>query len=139
MTAVHNAKSHFAVDGASLTAQPLGGATVVAATGEFDASNIHHLTDFVRSYANGQPLVLDLTRLDFLGAQGIRSLFAIADEHQESRTEWALVPGHPVSRLLRICDTEARLPVIPSIDEALEHFSAQKRAGRLLQLVTKSG
>ena len=149
MSAVHNAKSfeprrsrsidQFSADGVCFAAQTLDGATVVSATGELDASNIHHLRDFARScLTRGPTLVLDLSHLDFLGAQGIRSLLEIADECERSGIEWALVPSHPVSRLLRICDKHARLPAVSSIDEAVERFSAPARMHGLLQLVTKS-
>lgn len=149
MSGVHNARlsamtrastlGQFSGDGVCLSAQTLDGATVIAATGELDASNIHNLTDYTRSWlGGGRWLILDLSRLDFLGAQGIRSLFEIADECQRSGIEWALVPSHPVSRLLRICDKHARLPAASSIDQALERFSAPARARGLLQLVTKS-
>ena len=145
MSAVHNAKSSESRrstrswgDGVCLSAHTLNGATVVAATGELDASNIHHLTDYVRAYlARGSRLVLDLSELDFLGAQGIRSLLEIADECRRGAVKWALVPSHPVSRLLRVCDKQARLPSAASIDQALERVSAPARLGELLQLVTK--
>lgn len=146
MTAVHNTKSsavHRSANlshGVCINVQTRRGATVVSATGELDASNIHHLSDYARSCLSyRRPLILDLGLLDFFGAQGIRTLFEIADECVRSRTEWAVVPGRQVSRLLQICDAETHLPVMSSIDQALEHFSAQKRARGLLQLVTKSG
>jgi anti-anti-sigma factor len=148
MIAVHNARfsgisrpgtlGQFSSDGVCLSAQTLDGATVIVATGELDASNIHHLTDYVRScLTSGRSLILDLSRLDFLGAQGIRTLLKISDECRRSGIEWVLVPSHPVSRLLRICDKQARLPAVSSIDQALERVSAPVGA-RLLQLVTKS-
>jgi anti-anti-sigma factor len=122
-----------------LRTQRLSGATVLSVTGELDASNIDHLTDCARPYvASGRSLILDLTKLDFLGAQGIRSLFAIADECRRGGIKWALVPSHSVSRLLRVCDTQARLPSATSINQALERVSAPARTGELLQLVTKS-
>ena len=56
-----------------------------------------HLTNYVRRYLSGdRPLVLDLSQLDFLAAQGIKCLFEIADECDRNGIEWALVPGHPV-------------------------------------------
>jgi anti-anti-sigma factor len=146
MSAVHNAKSsefwrpsQSWGDGVCLRSHKLNGATVVSVTGELDASNMHRLTDYARScLTRGGSLVLDLSQLDFLGAQGIQSLFAIADECERSGIGWALVPSHPVSRLLRICDKQARLPSVKSIDQALELVSASARMRGLLQLVTKS-
>ncbi len=150
MTAVHNEKTsdmrrsghldQVSGDGVCLNAGSLGDATVITATGELDASNIDRLTDYVRAcLAGGRALILDLSQLGFLGAQGIRALFEISEECEASGTDWALVPGHPVTRLLRICDTGARLPAVASIAEALERFSTASSAHRLLQLVTKSG
>jgi anti-anti-sigma factor len=146
MSAVHNEKSsefrrssQSWGDGVCLRSHTLNGATVVSVTGELDASNIHHLTDYTRPcLTRRSSLVLDLSELEFLGAQGIQSLFAIADECERNGIEWALVPSHPVSRLLRICDKQARLPSVGSIDQALERVSAPARMRRLLQLVTKS-
>lgn len=116
---------HFFGQGVCLRAQMHGAATVVGATGELDASNIHHLTNYVRRYLSGdRPLVLDLSQLDFLAAQGIRCLFEIADECDRNGIEWALVPGRPVLRFLRICDKDAWLPAVSSIDEAVQCFSA---------------
>jgi anti-anti-sigma factor len=146
MTAVHNAKSsefrrpsQSWGNGVCLRSHALNGATVVSVTGELDASNIHHLTDYARPcLTRGTSLILDLSQLDFLGAQGIQSLFAIADECERSGVEWALVPSHPVSRLLRICDKRARLPSVGSIDQAVERVSALTRMRGLLHLVPKS-
>jgi anti-anti-sigma factor len=149
MSAVHNAKSFemrssgnvdkFFSDGVCLSSQTLNGATVIAASGELDASNIHHLTDYTRScLTGGRSLVLDLSRLNFLGARGIRNLFEIADQCERRGIEWALVPSHPVSRLLRICDKRAHLPSASSIDQALERFSAPAGIRGLLQLVPKA-
>lgn len=150
MTAVHNTAlsakrssgkfDHFCSDGVDLHTQTHGGATIIGATGELDASNIHHLINHARRCLGvRRPLVLDLSQLDFLAAQGIRCLLGIADECAQAGIEWALVPGHAAARLLRICDHDARLPVVSTIDEAVQRFSAPARPQGLLQLVPKSG
>jgi anti-anti-sigma factor len=130
----------FTADGITMTANQLAGATVVSAIGELDAFNIHHLTDYVSTFiTRGRPLVLDLSQLDFLAAAGIRALFALDGECGRTGTDWAVLTGHPVDRLLRICDQDARLPAVSSIDEALQRFSRPARARQLLQVVPKSG
>lgn len=147
MSVVHNTNTsgdldHFSVsgNGVFLSSHAEGGATFVDAAGEIDASNIHYLTDYMLHYAGGgRPVIVDLTELDFLGAQGIPALFHISERFGEAGVEWALVPSHSVRRLLRICDTDGRLPAVSSIDEALERFSSQSRTRRLFQLVTKTG
>ncbi len=149
MTAFHNAAlsakrssdklDSFSGHGVHLHAQMHGGTTIIGATGELDAFNIHHLTDFARRCAGARrPLVLDLSQLDFLATQGIECLRDVADECGRNSIEWALVPGHAALRLLRICDLDIRLPVVSSIDEAVQRFSASFRPQALLQLVTKS-
>lgn len=133
-------RDHFRGDGVTLNTQTLDGATVVAAAGELDASNIHHLTDYTRScLTDCHALVLDFSQLDFIAAQGIRTLLEIARDCGQSGIDWTLVPGHAVDRLLRIFDKELQLPTAPSITEALERLSAPARGHRLFQLVTKSG
>jgi anti-anti-sigma factor len=148
MTVVHNTNSStpnpasldhpFACDGVSLSSRPQGGATVMAASGELDASNIHHLGDYVHRRLGDRPVVLDLTELSFLGAQGIQALFTIDEKCAEAGVEWALVPSHPVSRLLRICDKDRRLPATSSVGHALQRFSSTSAPQRLLKLVAKS-
>jgi anti-anti-sigma factor len=149
MTVVHNSKpsalraagkpDHFSGDGVCLHARSHCGAIVMAATGELDASNFHHLTDYAHRWLSaGRPLVVDLSQLDFLGAQGIRCLFGIAEECERNGIDWSLVPGKAVTRLLRICDKEGRLPAISSVDEAVQGFSALPAVRGLLQLVPKS-
>lgn len=150
MTAVHNiapsAKrssgklDHFSGHGVHLYAQIYGGTTLIGATGELDAFNLHHLTDFARRCTGARrPLVLDLSQLDFLAAQGIDCLRDVDDACGRNSIAWALVPSHAVLRLLRICEQDTRLPVVSSIDEAVQRFSASVRPQALLQLVTKSG
>jgi len=130
----------YTADGVTLTANQLPGAIVVAARGELDAFNIHHLTEYVSSFVTrGRPLVLDLSQLDFLAAQGIQALFELDGKCGRTGIDWAVLTGHAVARLLRVCDQDARLPAVTSIDEALERFSRPARARQLLQLVPKSG
>jgi anti-anti-sigma factor len=165
MTVVHNQNTspgrivgilgHFTGDGVCLSTRWQGNATVIAVTGELDTCNLHHLSDYTRRHLTGQrPVVLDLSGLDFLAAQGIRILFEIDEQCGRYGLDWALVSGRPVNRLLRICDRNGRLPAAASIDEALQRFSpprtrgakqpprtrgAEQRQPRaLLQLVPKS-
>lgn len=150
MTAVHNTNPSaasgqagtnvLAADGVCLSTLRRQDVTVVVAIGELDAGNLHHLTTYVGHCLTAErPLVVDLSQLTFLAAQGIRTLFELDDACTEKRTDWALLPGRAVNRLLRICDTGSRLPTASSIEEALQRFSAPAEARKLLQLVTKSG
>jgi anti-anti-sigma factor len=147
MTVVHNAKTkptypptslEFA--GIRLSTRAEGSATVVAASGEIDASNIDRLTDYVRSVLRANcPLVIDLSELSFFGAQGIPALFMVSEECGRAGVGWAVVTSHPVQRLLRIGDKDRRLPTVSSVPDALKRLATPTPARRLLQLVTKSG
>jgi len=150
MSAVHNTKStttptpctggQFCSARLCVHAQPRGGAVVISVTGELDASNVDNLAGCAKAcYTSGHSFVLDFSELKFFGAQGIRSLFEIADECDGNGSQWAFIPSREVTRLLRICDKDDRLPTAESFDAALEKLSARSRARRLLQLVTKSG
>jgi anti-anti-sigma factor len=130
----------IARDAVSLRAYPYGGAIVVGASGELDASNFGHFTEYVRVRLAGQrAVVLDLTQVDFFGAQGIRSLLEIANECEGNGIKWALLPSDAVTRLLKICGKDVQLPSVSSIDEALQGFSPPSRSSQLLKLVPKSG
>jgi anti-anti-sigma factor len=147
MTVVHNTKPsagrhggrfyRLDADGATFTAQLDAGTTVITVTGELDAANIHHFREYAdRHVTGGGPIVLDLSQLDFLAAQGIQTLLEFDGECIRSGVDWALVSGRSAARLLRICDSDGSLPSVTSISEALERFS--RPAPMSLQLVTKS-
>src|SRR6185312_12616430 len=133
MSAVHYTKSttkqtpctggQFCSPRLCLHSQTRGGAIAISVTGELDASNVHHLAECAKAcYTSGQSFVLDFSELKFFGAQGIRSLFEIADECDGNGRQWAFVSGREVTRLLGICDKDERLPTAESIDGALEKF-----------------
>lgn len=150
MTVVHNVNTfgptrmpeiaHVDSHGVRLSTHIESAATVVAATGEVDASNIERLTDCVRRAITGdRALILDLSKLGFFGAQGFQALFSIREECANAGVEWVVVASHPVWRLLRICDRDNRLPAVRSVSEAMQRLAGPSAARRLLQLVTKSG
>jgi anti-anti-sigma factor len=118
-------------------------ATVVAASGEIDASNIDRLTEYTRRILSedveDRPLVLDLSELRFIGAQGIPALFTLGEECGRAGVGWAIVASHPVERLLRVGDSDHRLPTARSLSQALRRLTTPTPARRLLQLVTKPG
>lgn len=147
MTVDHNTKTEPTYPPASLeragvrlSTHTEGSATVVAATGEIDASNISRLTDYVRGVLRANcPLVIDLSELSFFGAQGIPALFMLSEECGRAGVSWAVVTSHPVQRLLRIGDKDRRLPTVSSVSDALKRLATPTPARRLLQLVTKPG
>jgi anti-anti-sigma factor len=142
MIAVHNTNlpadrvDRLAADGATFASHRHGGVTTITVTGELDATNIGHFTGYVhRQLAGGRPIIVDLSRLDFLAAQGIQMLSDIDRECRQQGVDWALVSGHSTARLLRVCDTEGHLPTVGSNSEALERISPPEPMS--LQLVAE--
>lgn len=147
MTVVHNANTFRRgwppespdSDGVRFGTYTENSATVVVATGEIDASNIDRLTHYLNAALRSRrPLVLDLSKLDFFGAQGVPALFLLGDECARVGVDWAVVASQPVLRLLRIGDREHRVPTVTSVPEALQSLTNPSPAHRLLRLVTKS-
>lgn len=92
---------------------------VLTVRGEVDAANADHLADYVgRCAAHCEWLVLDVSGLDFMGSSGFNALRRIQTA-VAGALRWALVTGPAVSRLLRICDPDAALPVQRTMTEAL--------------------
>src|SRR5258707_15890463 len=78
--------------GASWNSETEAGATVIAVTGELDAANLDQFTDCARrALDSGRPIVLDLSKLDFLAAQGFRMLLDLDSECHRHGLDWAVV------------------------------------------------
>ena len=93
---------------------------IVSAYGDIDASNASALTDYAlanAAYCRG--LILDLSELGFFGTEGFSALHRVSVRCAHAKIRWTLIPGAPVSRLLRICDPHASLPTMNSVGAAL--------------------
>jgi anti-anti-sigma factor len=148
MTAVYNMKpsgsacptTDLDAGGVRLSIRSDNMTTVVAATGEVDASNIDRVSEYLRTALTvNHPLVVDLRELTFFGAQGIPALFSLGEHCAKAGVDWVIVVSHPVLRLLRIGDKDHRLPTVSSMPEAMKRLTGVTPARRLLQLVAQSG
>lgn len=93
---------------------------IVSVVGDVDSTNAVDLAEYVLSdLALCRALILDMTRLEFLGAAGFSALKRIALNCQGAGIAWAVVPGDSTSRLLRICDPDATLPAVGTVSAAL--------------------
>jgi anti-anti-sigma factor len=97
---------------------------LVSIAGEIDASNadILDVAALTEPIQPGVGLVLDMTKVDFLGVQGLRNLFDLADECKRRGVPWALAASHAVHRMLRVGDPQSRLPAARSVAQALQGF-----------------
>lgn len=106
---------------ASVSLHSRGHATVIAVTGEIDASNADFLITVLRGFAAQKAsLVLDLSDLVFFGAQGLRVLSDFDEQCRRAGIVWALVPPEMLRRMMQVIDIGQRLPVSNSADDAVK-------------------
>ena len=92
----------------------------VAVMGDIDATNGRALGHYVERHTGiSRQLVLDLRAVDFFGGQGFTALHYIAVHCTRSDVDWTIVCGHPVRRLLTICDAEGEFPLADDLLAAL--------------------
>lgn len=131
----------FDCGGAQVRAQCRHLATVVTISGAIDAMNVDRVTEYSRHFVlPDKPIVLDLSEVDCLAAQGIRFLYRIDDACRAAGVEWALVAGPAVARVLSVAADESMFPIVDSVRDALHCFadviSARRRL--MLSLLTKT-
>jgi anti-anti-sigma factor len=120
-----------------LTVQVYSWLTVMTISGEIDAGNATRLTrHVVPSVPDGGALIVDMVETDFIGVDGLRTLFALNLECVRTDTRWALIGSHAVHRLLRIGDRESLVPAVRSATEALHRVRRASRRRGALRLVT---
>jgi anti-anti-sigma factor len=93
---------------------------LVAVVGEVDAANTAELRCFVEDQLGSyQQLVLDLSRLSFIGTDAFSALDNVNVRCSRQGIAWIMVPGPEVSRVLRVCDPEGALPTATNIVSAV--------------------
>ena len=116
--------------------------TVITVNGELDAANADQLAAYVhRSIRRSRRVILDLRGLEFIGTAGFSALHRINVVCSAAQASWAMVTSAAVSRLLRVCDPDATLPVTTPADEPLlksATWTASAAQRPLLQLVPQS-
>lgn len=131
----------FDCHGARVRAQCRHLASVVTISGAIDAMNVDRIAECCERFIlPDKPLVLDLSGVGCLAAQGIRFLYRVDDECAAAGQEWVLIASQPVTRVLRIADDQARFPIVGSVHEALHYFAdaASARRRLLLPLLIKT-
>ena len=84
------------------------------------ASNADAMTEYTLNHLKRcRGLILDLRGLDFFGTEGFTALHRVSVCCARDGIGWVLVPGGAVSRLLRICDPQATLPVASTLEAAM--------------------
>ena len=100
-----------------------GGVRVVTIVGDVDAATVE---TFDEALATGERLVVDLTRVAFLGCAGVRSLLAA-----NNRARLAVVlGGHAVTRSLEATGADVLLEIHPRVGAALADLTPVAEPGR---------
>lgn len=106
---------------------------VVTASGEIDAANAGPFAHQIKQCADCcEWLVLDLSALTFIGTLGCAALHSISAQCAREQMSLMVIPGLPVSTVLRICDPESRVPLAGSLAIALANV---QKSGRPLRAV----
>ena len=122
---------------ARLTTRSDRNLTVLTITGEIYASNVDDVKRRIRALVPQLAvLVVDLSRIDFIGVAGFSALTLLNTECANANVSWVLIPSYSVRRLLRVSDPGGTLPVVASPAEALRRVRSAIRATRPLRLVT---
>jgi anti-anti-sigma factor len=106
------------------------GSTMVLVTseGEIDACNARGLAAYIEGVLAGKRrLILDLRGLTFFGTPGFSALHYVHVTCSRRDVNWVLVPGAEVSRILRICDPQQRLPVADTLEHAIAAVGSPPR------------
>jgi anti-anti-sigma factor len=101
---------------------------VFSAYGDIDATNANVLTDYALTPVNAahcRGLILDLTGLEFFGADGFSALHRVSVRCARTGLGWVVVPGAAVSRLLQLCDPHGSLPAVGTVSAALANLREQ--------------
>ncbi|WP_197520840.1 STAS domain-containing protein [Mycobacterium sp. E2238] len=112
-----------------LHVQLRGLATVLRVRGEVDASNADLLARAIRRFVRLRaPLILDLSRVDYLGSAGLRVLLLVQDECELARLHCSVVGGVALRRLTRLV-TGLGLPLVDSVADALQLIQGAPKTG----------
>jgi anti-anti-sigma regulatory factor len=105
---------------------------IVSAYRDVAASNASALTDYALVNAvRCRGLILDLSGLEFFGAEGFSALHTVSVHCARAEIGWIVVPGAAASRLIRICDPHGSLPTVGTVSAALPNLQDQRFAAQL--------
>lgn len=105
------------------TEQVLRGAWVITISGELDIATSPQVRELLSEAARDEdkPLVIDLTRCDFVDSTGLATLLHGAKPAQNGESNVALVSvGGEVRKLLELTAIDRTIPVYETLDGALD-------------------
>jgi anti-anti-sigma factor len=101
---------------------------VARLTGEIDLSNASEVGETLSAAVPNTALglVIDLTATSYLDSSGVHLLFDLAErlQRRQQRLRVVVPEGRPIRRVLRIVELDDTVPVLASVDEAVEQIRA---------------
>jgi anti-anti-sigma factor len=94
--------------------------------GQLDAYSERQFLDFVTQYVakSKLPIVLDLSRVDFLDSSGLGALVQIAKQRNEAKLKFFVVGNSRVVQTVKLVRLEAFLNLQPDLATALGSFAS---------------
>ena len=101
-------------------------ALVFGFTGQLDAYSDKQFSAYIAEHSQGAPLplIIDLSRIDFIYSSGLGSLVQLAKNCKEIGTSFAMIGNARVVQTLKLVRLEAFLNLQPSLEAALAQFGA---------------
>ncbi|MEB3275446.1 MAG: STAS domain-containing protein [Cyanobacteriota bacterium] len=95
-------------------------------TGQLDAYSDKHFADYISSHrsATPQPLVIDLSRIDFLDSSGLGALVQMAKDCTANKVPFVVVGNARVVQTVKLVRLEDFLHLHNDLDSALGQFAA---------------
>ena len=107
---------HVECGGARVLVQSLGVSGVITVTGDIDSSNADCVAGVLNNFSAGKdPVTVDVSGVDLIGAQGIRALLDFDDRCRRAGVEWVLVTSPMVHSLLQRIDGVGAPRALPRV------------------------
>jgi anti-sigma B factor antagonist len=115
-------------DELSVTVRSERGVVIAEVTGDIDLSTVPSLRErLFELAASGQPLIIDLNRIDFIDSTGLGALVAVARRAvANGGSLHAVCSREQTRKLLWLTGVDRRIPLTATLDGALTLLSAPR-------------
>ena len=102
------------------------GCLIFSFTGQLDAYSEKQFTNFVNDAfsANQLPMVIDLTKIDFIDSSGLGAMVHSAKQCKKSKRSFVVVGNPRVSQIIKSVRLEDFLHLVSDLDTALNKLAA---------------